>query len=116
MANKRRAQPRVNASLKARLRLADGSTLETTQIANISLGGVFIQMDDPLPFGSEFDLEFSLPGPQRAIRCAGFVAWSTRTAPERKGPLGEGIGVRLTGIGIADMRSLAEFIEDKLGS
>lgn len=110
-AEKRRAQ-RVNANIVVKLRLPNGETASAEHIRNISLGGVFIAMADPLAFGSELALEFQLPAAPKVVRCGGFVTWSTKTSPERMKENGPGIGVRLTDIGIADMRRLAQFIED----
>jgi len=98
------------------MRLPDGAMEATQGITNISLGGVFIEMKDPVAFGSEISLEFSLPVAPRTIRCKGFVVWSTKTSPERAKDGQKGIGVRLMDIGIADMRTLAEYIESELAT
>jgi uncharacterized protein (TIGR02266 family) len=110
----RRSQPRVEANLTVKLRVPAGETTATNRIRNISLGGVFIEMDEPIAFGTEVQLEFSLPVAPRVIRCKGFVVWSTKTSPERVKDGVQGIGVRLMEIGIADMRTLAEYIEHEL--
>lgn len=78
------------------------------------MGGVFIEMESPLPFGSELSLEFSLPVAPRVIRCQGFVVWSTKSSPERSPDGMEGIGVRLMGIGITEMRVLNEYVAETL--
>ena len=72
-------------------------------------------MNDPLPFGTDIDLEFTLPVDPRIIRCKGFVVWSTKTSPER-GLGRQGIGVRLMDIGVREMRLLNEYIEQQLKS
>ncbi len=111
---KRRAQPRVEANISVKVRVPGGQTTTTQRISNISLGGVFIQMDDPLAFGVEVDLEFHLPVAPRSIGCKGFVVWSTKTSPEKQAEHGKGIGVRLMDIGITDMRMLAKYVEGGL--
>lgn len=98
------------------MRLPDGAIEATQRITNISLGGVFIEMDNPVAFGSEVSLEFSLPVAPRTIRCKGFVVWSTKTSPERAKAGQKGIGVRLTDIDITEMRTLAEYIESELAT
>ncbi len=115
MASERRSNSRVPVNLNVKIRLPDGRTTATERIRNISLGGVFIEMSDPLPFGAEFALEFSLPVAPRTIRCRGFVVWSSKTHPDRM-PGSHGVGVRLMDIGIADMRVLNEFIAAELKS
>lgn len=116
MATRRRGQPRVKANIGVTVRVPGGRTTSSEIIHNISLGGVFIQMNDPLPFGTEVSLEFSLPVAPRTIRCKGFVVWSTKNSPERATMGGEGIGVRLMDIGITDMRILAEYVEGELSA
>ena len=110
---KRREHPRLNVDISVKLRLNDGNAMVSTQIRNISLGGVFIEMENPIGFGDEVGLEFSLPGAPRTIRCKGFVVWSTKTQPDR-GNGRQGIGLRLMDIGISDMRVLAGFIDQAL--
>jgi hypothetical protein len=63
-------------------------------------------MEEPLAFGAEMQLEFSLPREPRTIRCEGFVVWSTKSSPDRL-PGRTGMAVRLTSIGIAEMRHIA---------
>jgi uncharacterized protein (TIGR02266 family) len=103
----------VSASIEVKLRSPDGTRVTSTRIQNISLGGVFIEMAEPLPFGADVELEFTLPVEPRVICCMGFVVWSTRDAPER-GRGSTGIGVRLIDIRVREMRLLNEFIERQL--
>lgn len=110
--SKRRAHPRVPASVSATIRLPGGKTHTATRLTNISLGGVFIDMEDPLAFGTEVSLEFTLPVAARTINCRGLVVWTSKHGPGAEGK--RGIGVRLMEIGIADMRVLADFIERSL--
>lgn len=112
-ASSRREYKRVSASISVKLRSPDGTRSSTAEIRNISLGGVFIVMKDPLPFGTDIDLEFSVPINPRVVRCKGFVVWSTKTSPERGGGL-KGIGVRLMDIGVREMRLINRYIEGEL--
>src|SRR4051812_44642285 len=75
---------------------ADGGTMsESNLIANVSMGGVFVGMREPLAFGAEVQLEFILPVEPRTLRCPGFVVWSTKTSPDKaRGQVG--VAVRLT--------------------
>ena len=45
------------------------------RITNIARGGVFIQSAHPLPFDSEVELVFALPG-ERSIHATGRVIWN----------------------------------------
>ena len=113
MDSERRSNSRVPVDLSVALKLPDGTTSTSDTIGNVSLGGVFIEMPEPLAFGAELDLEFTLPVAPRLIRCRGFVVWSSKTHPERC-PGQSGIGVRLMDIGIPEMRILNEFIAGRL--
>lgn len=113
MDSERRSNSRVDVELGVKMRLADGRVASSSTIRNISLGGVFIAMPEPLPFGAEVLLEFSLPVAPRLIRCRGFVVWSSKTHPEKANGR-EGVGVRLMDIGITEMRILHEFVSAQL--
>lgn len=108
-----RQHKRVSANISVKLRSPDGRRTATEQIRNISLGGVFIEMHDPIPFGTDLELEFSVPADPRVIRCRGFVVWSTRSSPDKAQGL-QGIGVRLMDIGVREMRLLNDYIEEQL--
>jgi uncharacterized protein (TIGR02266 family) len=110
--SKRRAHPRVPASVSATIRIPGGGTHTTNHLSNISLGGVFIDMEDPFAFGTEVTLEFALPIHARVINCRGLVVWTSKHSRDAEGK--RGIGVRLMNIGIADMRVLADYIERSL--
>jgi hypothetical protein len=113
MDNERRSNSRVPVDLTVTVGLPNGTSSTSHTLGNVSLGGVFIEMPVPPPFGAELELEFTLPVAPRVIRCRGFVVWSSRTHPERC-PGQSGIGVRLMEIGIPEMRILNEFIAGRL--
>lgn len=107
----KRAHPRVQARIEAKLKMPGGRTIVTGQILNISLGGLFIEMEEPLGFGKEFDLEFKLP--DSTLHCRGLVVWSTRTQPQMAEGR-SGIGVRLMKIDVSEMRQLESYISAHL--
>ena len=113
MADSKRRHPRVKTNLQVSVRSADGNSATAQKISNISLGGVFLEMEDPWGFGTEMTLEFRLPAAPSVIKCRGFVVWSTKTSPER-GEGHQGCGVRLMDIDISSMRVLANYIEKEL--
>ena len=108
----KRAHRRVATNITATIRAPDRVAVKVGHIRNISLGGVFLEIPEPLPFGTDIDVEFSLPSAAGVIRCKAFVVWSTKDNPE-KAEGKQGIGVRLTDIGVKEMRDLAEFIGTK---
>lgn len=94
----------VTAKLKTK-----GGQAASEGLWNISLGGVFAEVQDPLGFGDEVACEFHLPTEPRILRCKGFVVWSSRTAPDKA--MGKtGVALRLTDIRIAEMRHLSDNI------
>jgi len=111
--NPSRSHPRVTTEISAKVRLPGGRSIIAGHIRNISLGGVFIALKEPPAFGADLDLEFSVPAGGQVIRCKGFVVWSTKSNPE-KAPGLQGIGVRLTDIGVQEMRLLSDFIKTQL--
>ena len=96
-----------------KLRLPDGGRRSESSVWNTSLGGVFVEMKDPLPFGAEVDLEFVFPRDTDNVKCGGFVVWSSHDSPEKSSGR-EGSAIRLMNIGIAEMRRLADIVGRRL--
>ena len=113
MSSSQRAHPRVPISVNVNIVIntPEGRTVRAERMGNLSLGGVFIGMEDPPAFGTELSMEFRLASDAAVIRCRGFVAWSTRGKDEA--PENRGIGVRLMGLSIADMKALSEYVDEK---
>ena len=103
----------AKGSLRVKLRRSDGQRLDASSVWNISLGGLFIEMVDPLAFGEDLQLEFEIVGQSLPLVCTGFVVWSTKDSPE-KGAGKHGIGIRLTEVGIAEMRTIASGVGQEL--
>ncbi len=110
----RRHHPRVDANLDVQVRTSKGTSVPAGRIRNVSLGGVFIEMDDLPGFGTEFNLTFSLPVEPRNITCTGYVVWTTKDRADAMDGM-QGVGVRLADIGVSEMRALKEFIDGKTG-
>ena len=100
---------KVRPLSSVKMRLPDGTRLNEKDVWNVSLGGVFIEMKEPLPFGAEVALEFVYPRDVSNLECDGYVVWSTATNPD-KAPGKNGISIRLVSIGIKEMRFLAESV------
>ena len=115
MAAKKKSSAGMTSGVSVVLRQGAGNKSESGSVWNTSLGGVFVEMSEPLPFGAEMQLEFSLPAAPKTIRCEGFVVWSTKDSPDRARAK-KGIGVRLVNIGIAEMRHLAASVGRSLES
>ena len=77
---------------------ADGPR-NVSRVRDLSLGGVFISTDDPLPVGSTLQLLFALP--EGEMRIHGIVRY---TEGEK------GMGVEFTKMGAADRARLQELM------
>ena len=95
------------------IRRGAGMTYKATEVWNISLGGVFIAMGEPLKFGEEASFEFALGPGNPAVRCKGFVIWTTKESPD-KAHGKNGVGVRLMDIAVAEMRRIADAVGREL--
>ncbi|MEM6730892.1 MAG: PilZ domain-containing protein [Myxococcota bacterium] len=99
-----RGHGRVDTDVGVTMTLPDGSTRRVDRLRNISLGGLFIEMTDPLPFGAEVRLEFMLPRGRQPVRCKGLVVRRQTEGPH-------GVGLRLLEINAGDMRRVADYLE-----
>ena len=72
----------------------DFSTLDvemSTQVLNVSRGGVFMKSDQPLPLDQEVELVLRLPD-GRPVHATGRVVWNHDLAdPQSRRPRGTGI-------------------------
>ena len=106
---KRTGKTTAPPSAAVTIRVGAGLTHKATEVWNISLGGVFIAMGEPLKFGEEASFEFALGPGTPTVRCKGFVIWTTREAPEKANGK-KGVGVRLMDLAVADMRNIADVV------
>ena len=73
---------------------------------NISLGGVFIDTEQTLPFGARVTLTFSVPTQNEPIEVEGQVRWL-----EMEDGRLRGLGVRFEGLRARDVWALNKFFE-----
>lgn len=106
-----RQHPRFKTDLEVKVSAAGREGIRTTKILNISLGGVFVATEESYPFGTELNLEFSLPGQPRVLKANGVVMWTSHPDPKHADVAG--IGVRLKGLSVDDIRLLRTYL-DKL--
>ena len=76
--------------------------------ANVSIGGMFIQTDDPLPVGTRFRLRFKLPEHQRVIETFGEVRWSL--LPAEATPMHPGMGIQFDDLKPADLTMVQDLL------
>ena len=76
---------------------------------NISLGGVFIDTEQTLPFGARVTLKFKVPTQSEVIEVDGQVRWLEMDEGRLRG-----IGVRFEGLRARDVWALNKFFEKPL--
>ena len=78
--------------------------------ANVSLGGMFVRSDDPLPVGARFRLRFDIPGRERPVQTTGEVRWIVE--PGDAAGLAPGMGIRFEPLSQADQKDVARWLRD----
>jgi uncharacterized protein (TIGR02266 family) len=73
---------------------------------NISLGGVFVDMEQALPFGAKVALRFAVPTQPEPIEVSGQIRWI-----EMEEGRVRGIGIRFEGLRARDVWALNKFFE-----
>lgn len=86
----------------------EGSSF-TAHTRNISLGGVFIETEQTLPFGARLSLRFKVPTQSELIEVAGQVRWLEMDDGRLRG-----LGVRFEGLRARDVWALNKFFEKPL--
>ncbi len=76
--------------------------------ANVSIGGMFIQTNDPLELGTRFRLRFRIPDRRRVIETYGIVRWVV--PPGDAGPMVAGMGVQFDGLGPTDKKAVEDLL------
>ncbi len=66
---------------------------------DISVGGMFIYVEQPLPFGAELVVHLTLPGQKAAFALPGVVRWSRP---------GEGMGIQFGLLGARETHAITE--------
>ena len=101
----RRIDPRYERQLDVELVL-DGKR-RAARTRNISLGGMYAEMQDGVSIGAAVQLRFLLPTQPEAIEVAGDVRWVVRKGPAD--PVG--MGIRFEGLRARDVWALNRFFQ-----
>ncbi|MCA1665321.1 MAG: PilZ domain-containing protein [Myxococcales bacterium] len=81
----------------------------SSQTRNISLGGVFLETEETLPFGAKVSLRFKVPTQAETIEVEGQVRWLEMDDGRLRG-----LGVRFEGLRARDVWALNKFFEKPL--
>ncbi|MCA9511231.1 MAG: response regulator [Myxococcales bacterium] len=98
-------RPRVDTAEPVQLRVA-GEASEGT-LRNLSRGGAFVELPEPLPSGPEVELAFRIPGSTRAIAPSAEVVW---TRPAAHGARRFGQGLRFLRLDARALRALEDYV------
>jgi PilZ domain. len=82
----------------------------TSFILNMSMGGVFIQTDQPLPVGTKIHIHIYIPPDVKLLgEFTGEVMWVNDRNPRTH----KGMGVKFSGVGKESLRQLAAYLDEK---
>jgi Tfp pilus assembly protein PilZ len=94
-----RSHPRVVFDAPVEFVIKGSSDRIAGRCRDVSLGGMYIQTPQPLPFGSGLVVHVTLPGQKTSLAIAGVVRWSRP---------GEGMGVQFGLMGARDTHAITE--------
>lgn len=80
----------------------------TDYTANLSIGGMFIETEDPLGVGTHFRLRFTVPNRPAPIDTIAEVRWAQERTPGS--PMAPGMGVRFQELAPADQEAVQEML------
>ncbi len=96
MSEEKREHKRVPTDFLVRARVSTQGEVREGICQNLSTGGLFILMQEPLPRGTEIYLELRLEPINKTILAEGVVVWVRPSMPDPNFP--SGIGLRFTAI------------------
>ncbi|MBT3222604.1 MAG: TIGR02266 family protein [Proteobacteria bacterium] len=103
MANEKRTSERISARVQVEYKTLD-DFLED-YCSNLSMGGMFIETNQPLPINTRFRLRFHVPGRQPAVDTEAIVMWVND-----KGSLKKGMGVAFDELAANDKQAVEEWL------
>lgn len=77
---------------------------------NMSTGGLYLETTDILPLDTMLDVEFMLPGKDKAISCRVKVAWTNEPNSLKKASLPAGMGIQFLTLSLEDMHTIRDFL------
>ncbi len=78
---------------------------------DLSMGGLYMKTDFPLPVDESLTIRFSLPDQKGMVSCKARVAWVNAKDNPRKPDLPSGMGIQFVDLSLEDMKSLRRFME-----
>jgi uncharacterized protein (TIGR02266 family) len=100
----RRLPVRINVEYE------DTADFLTDYTANVSIGGMFIETEEPLAVGTHFRLRFTVPSRVKPIDTIAEVRWAQPRT--QRSTLNPGMGVRFQELSNADFDAVQEMLVD----
>ncbi len=101
----RRTDPRYDRRLEIEILLDGKKHIATSK--NLSLGGLFVEIAEPLPVQTTVQVRFRVPTQPEPIDVTGEVRWVERAQPGSPA----GMGIRFAGLRARDVWALNRFFE-----
>lgn len=96
-----RQYPRKPLRLPVSFALVDGSRIDAS-CRDISLGGMFIETPEPMPYGADVTIHLWLPGLTAETAVKSVVRWTQR---------GTGMGVQFGTMGARETHALIQLLQ-----
>ncbi len=96
----KRVHPRVNLDTEVSCERRDAPPF-TGMAKDISIGGMFIDSTEILPFGTEVTIVGRLPGTKAELRLPGVVRWAKPT----------GFGVQFGSLGARETHAISQLLK-----
>ncbi|HWZ89409.1 MAG TPA: PilZ domain-containing protein [Polyangiaceae bacterium] len=96
----KRVHPRVNVDTEVSCERRDSAPF-TGMAKDISIGGMFIESMEVLPFGTELTIVGRFPGAKAEIRLPGIVRWAKPT----------GFGVQFGSLGARETHAISQLLK-----
>ena len=107
-ARERRQARRVQVALEVNYRSAD--TFLFAYITDLSLLGIFVRTDSPIPPGTRLTLRFTPPGQSASMDLEGQVMWINPVRPVQEGGRSPGMGIRFIEVTEQQRERLVELV------
>ncbi len=107
--------PTRSERFKAKIQVQYGQNADKTLSGfsvDISSGGLFIKMDNPLEVDEKLVIGFTLPTSGRVVNCSAQVAWVNSPLSSVKTARPPGMGVRFLDLTLEDLHAIRNYIEN----
>jgi type IV pilus assembly protein PilZ len=110
--SERRRERRVPVQIQIQYKTADGFFQD--YIRNLSLGGIFIETEKPLPMNTKLRVEFCLPAMEDPITADGIVVHTLRVGQTSK-PTVSGMGIRFSDLETTSKQIIESYLKVNAG-